>query len=205
MIHSPLQAKPDLGLRQLEVLADGTALNWAKQFVLGKLKNQLNLLKFYLRHREETDAEYSTAMKETENKLEEIEDRVRDLKPEVPYEKQRNHLFGLEGQAGVHYWRMVRLLVPSEVGFTGRITRGAEDLVNIALNFGYSLLYPRIERALLLAGLNVNTSLFHSPQIGKPTLSFLVIYLTPPPPRGCGLINIENGAGSTCTACWARR
>lgn len=181
MIHSPLQARPDLGLKQLEVLADGTALNWAKKFVLGKLKNQLNLLKFYLRHREETDPEYSVAMEETEPKLEEIQDKVRDLQPEIPYEKQRNQLFGLEGQAGVHYWRMVRLLLPAEVGFTGRITQGAEDLVNMALNYGYSLLYPRIERALLLAGLNVNTSLFHSPQLGKPTLSFdlIEIFRTP--------------------------
>ncbi len=31
------------------------------------------------------------------------------------------------------------------------------------------------------------------------------IYLTPPTPMGCGLINVSNGAGLTCTACWAKR
>jgi hypothetical protein len=31
------------------------------------------------------------------------------------------------------------------------------------------------------------------------------IYLTQPPPRDCGWINESNGAGSTCTACWAKR
>ena len=31
------------------------------------------------------------------------------------------------------------------------------------------------------------------------------MYLTQQPPRGCGLVRVENGAGSTCTACWARR
>jgi chromosomal replication initiation ATPase DnaA len=31
------------------------------------------------------------------------------------------------------------------------------------------------------------------------------IHLTQPSPRGCGLRNESNGAGSTCTACWAKR
>ena len=31
------------------------------------------------------------------------------------------------------------------------------------------------------------------------------IYFTPPNAIGCGLTRVANGAGSTCTACWARR
>ncbi len=175
MVHSPLQSKPDLGLLQLKALENGSALNWARWIVLGKLKNQLNLLKFYLRHREDEDPEYSKALDEKELQLEEIQKKVKELKPMVPYEEQRNRLFGFEGQAGVFYWQMVRLLLPEEVAFPGREHQGAKDLVNAALNFGYSLLYPRMERALLLAGLNLYASLLHAPQPGKPTLSFDLI------------------------------
>ena len=31
------------------------------------------------------------------------------------------------------------------------------------------------------------------------------IYLAPPNATGCGLTRVANGAGSVCTACWARR
>ena len=174
-VHAPLQSKPDLSLLQLEAVRNGTALNWAKAFVYGKLKNQLNLLKFYLRHREDEDPVYTNKMQEAEPQLKAIQQKVKAMKVELPYEDLRNQLFGYEGQAGAIYWDMVRLLVPKETGFAGRVTQGARDLVNSSLNYGYSLLYPRMERALLMAGLNLYVSLLHAPQVGKPTLSFDLI------------------------------
>ena len=174
-VHAPLQSRPELGLLQLDALRTGTALTWAKAFVTGKLKNQLNLLKFYHRHREDEDPEYAKKLEETEVNLEELQGRVRTVEIVTPYETARDKLFGFEGQAGVHYWEMVRLLLPDDIPFPGRVHRGAKDLVNASLNLGYSLLYPRIERALLMAGLNLYTSLLHAPQAGKPTLSFDLI------------------------------
>lgn len=174
-VHAPLQSKPDLGLLQIEALRSGAALEWAKALVIGKIRNQLNLLKFYLRHREDEDPEYAGKMDEMEIKSLELQTRIKSLGIETPYEKIRNHLFGLEGQAGVLYWDVVRLLIPKDVSFPGRVTRGATDLVNASLNLGYSILYPRIERALLMAGLNLYTSLLHAPQVGKPTFSFDLI------------------------------
>jgi CRISPR-associated protein Cas1 len=172
-IHAPLQSKPDLGLLQLQAIQDGSAFSWAKAFVLGKLKNQLNLLKFYLRHREDEDPDYAKRMDEVEAELEGIHGKVRALRIEgEPYEEARNQLLGFEGHAAVYYWEMVRMVLPEEIDFPGRVTYGAKDLVNASLNLGYSLLYPRVERALLLAGLNLYTSLFHAAQPGKPTLTF---------------------------------
>jgi len=174
-LHAPLQSKPELGLLQLKAVQDGTALIWAKALLLGKLKNQLNLLKFYLRYREDEDPVYTAQMATAEVTLEALQDKVQAMAGESAYERVRDRLFGFEGQAAACYWEMVRLLLPKEVNYPGRVTRGARDLVNASLNLGYSLLYPRIECALLMAGLNLYTSLLHAPQQGKPTLSYDLI------------------------------
>jgi len=42
-------------------------------------------------------------------------------------------------------------------------------------------------------------------RLGAPAMRIRGIYLTQPSPRDCGLLNESNGAGSTCTACWAKR
>lgn len=174
-VHTPLQSKPDLSLLQLEAVRNGTALKWAKAFVYGKLRNQLNLLKFYLRHREDQDPVYAKKMQQVEGPLLEIQKKVKSMEVQLPYDDVRNQLFGYEGQAGAIYWETVQVLLPKSTGFIGRVSQGAKDLVNACLNYGYALLYPRMERALLLAGLNLYTGLLHAPQVGKPTLSFDLI------------------------------
>ncbi len=176
MVHaSQMSSRPDLGLIQIKAIDNGSALAWAKEFVLGKVRNQLNLLKFYLRHRDDEDPVYAAKMAEAEPKFERLQEKVEEIPIALPYEQPRNQLFAYEGQAGALYWEVVRLLLPKEIDYPGRVTRGATDLVNACLNYGYSLLYPRIERALLLAGLNVYASLLHAPQDGKPSLSFDLI------------------------------
>jgi CRISPR-associated protein Cas1 len=171
-LQTPAATKPDLGLLQLRSLQDGTALNWAREFVLGKTRNQLNLLKFYLRHRREQDGAYATKVDEAEKSFDEIQARVKAIEACIPIEGQRDQLFAQEGRAGAIYWDAIKLLLPKDTPFPGRVTQGATDLVNSLLNFGYGILYPRIERALLAAGLNLQTSMLHAPQEGKWTLAF---------------------------------
>ena len=181
MLHPALQAKTDLGLLQLQALEDGRALEWAKQFILGKIKNQLNVLKYFLRSREGDDNRYAQNLDEVEANVMEIQEKIKALAPTRPYAQARDQLFALEGQAAVHYWQQVRLLLPPAVQFTGRVRQGAQDVVNATLNYGYGMLYPRIERALLLAGLNLHASFLHAPQAGKPTLSYDFIETFRPP------------------------
>lgn len=78
-------------------------------------------------------------------------------------------------QAGAAYWAMIKTLLGPEIDYPGRDRRGATDLVNSLLNYGYGMLYPRIWRALLLAGLNPHISFLHSFQENKPTLAFDLI------------------------------
>jgi CRISPR-associated protein Cas1 len=49
-------------------------------------------------------------------------------------------------------------------------TRGATDLVNQCLNYGYGILYAQVERAVLLAGLDPYAGFLHEDRPGKPSL-----------------------------------
>lgn len=81
-----------------------------------------------------------------------------------------------EAQAALKYWAYVReLLADDEVGFERREHKGAKDLVNSMLNYGYAILYSRVWQALLGARLNPYDSIVHARQAGKPTFVYDVV------------------------------
>lgn len=82
-----------------------------------------------------------------------------------------------EAQAAVEYWEYLRnILENSGVEFYSRVKQGAKDVVNSMLNYGYSLLYPRIWQAVLRHGLNPYSGLIHYAE-GNPNLVFDLIEL----------------------------
>jgi CRISPR-associated endonuclease Cas1 len=100
---------------------------------------------------------------------------LRDLKgpvPELPRETARNRLMGLEGNISQYYWNSLKMILPPETGFEKRITRGARDLFNSSLNYGYGILYNRVQQALADAGAALYISFLHEPRGKKPTLVF---------------------------------
>ena len=74
------------------------------------------------------------------------------------------------------YWAYIReLLADDEVGFEKRVRKGAVDLVNCMLNYGYAILYARVWQALMAAKLNPFDSIIHVRQPGKPTFVYDVV------------------------------
>lgn len=87
-------------------------------------------------------------------------------------------LVGHEAQVAVTYWEYIReLLSDDQIGFDHREHKGAQDLFNSMLNYGYSILYARVWQALLEARLNPFESLIHAKRDGKPTLVYDVVEL----------------------------
>jgi len=173
---TPLDSVGNTGLQQLRALHDGSGLTIARTIVYGKLKNQLNLVKYYHKYRKHVDEAFSQTFAEVAQKFTVL---LTDLKAYAPsgtdYDTGRQRLLAFEGQGGNLYWRMIRLLLEDDVKFPGRERRGATDLVNSLLNYGYGMLYPRVHHALVLAGLNPCVSFLHVPQDDKPTLVFDMI------------------------------
>lgn len=151
---------------------DGSGLVLAQTFIYGKLKNQLNLVKYYHKYRKRVDADFANAFAGVERTFEALITELQAFSPRGDYETVRHRLFAFEGNGGNLYWQMIRLLLNDDVDFPGRERQGATDLVNSLLNYGYGMLYPRMYEALILAGLHPGISFLHSFQDGKPTLTF---------------------------------
>ena len=66
-------------------------------------------------------------------------------------------------------------MVKDEVEFKRREHKGATDLFNCLLNYGYGILYSRIWGGVLRAGLNPVISFLHTDQPKKPTLVYDLI------------------------------
>jgi len=172
---TPLDGLGNTGLAQLRAVHDGSGLHLAHTIVRGKLRNQLNLVKYYHKYRKRVDEAFAQAFTEVEQKFDLLLTELKRFEPVGDYETVRHRLFAFEGQGGNLYWQMMRLLLEDDVPFAGRERQGATDLVNSLLNYGYGMLYPRVHHALVLAGLNPCISFLHSFQDSKPTLVFDMI------------------------------
>jgi len=90
-------------------------------------------------------------------------------------EESRARLMGAEGRAAAQYWGMVGQLIPAELGWPGRLTQGATDRFNQALNYGYAVLRAQVRQALLLSGLEPTAGYLHADRPGKPSLTLDLI------------------------------
>ncbi len=141
----------------------------AKAMIAGKLENQSNLLRYIAKYRKETDAvlyeELSLVTLEIRDALHEVAqlkaERIEDI---------REQLMSVEGRAAQKYWTAIGRIIPSDLNWPGREHRGATDPFNSLLNYGYGILYGRVEQALTLAGLDPYGGFLHADRPGKPSL-----------------------------------
>ena len=146
---------------QISLLTTKKSLRIAQQFIIGKLKNQINYLKYLGKYHKNLGAEIK-AMQEI-------------LKLRVPDAASVSELMGFEGSAANSYWRAIAKAIDYEFGFSARVTQGATDVVNSALNYGYAILYSKILKSIAAAGLSPHVSYLHALDEQKPTLAFDLI------------------------------
>ena len=175
-LYDPVSPNETLWQAQLQALRDKRGVTLAKTWVSNKINNQLKLLKYFLKSRKTKP--YAKEMEEKIKNMKAIKssmplmaiDKLKDL---------RQSLFGKEGGSGALYWGGVKLLLEDnkegKVKFESRKRKGATDLVNVLLNYGYGILYSRVWDALLRAQLSPYISYLHTMRKGKPTLSFDLI------------------------------
>lgn len=147
--------------------AQGAAL--ARAFTLGKLQNQANLLRYVAKYRKEADPELHAALTVVALEVVDSLQAARNV-PGDTVDELREPLMGVEGRYAARYWGALAALVPDELGWPGRETRGASDAFNQALNYGYGVLYGQVEHAIVLAGLDPYAGLLHADRPGKPSL-----------------------------------
>jgi CRISPR-associated protein Cas1 len=159
--------------RHAQLLArnDARGLTFAKAIASGKIQNQSNLLKYLSKNRKEKQP---ALYEEVRLLAGEVLDHLAELErySGETVEACRNQLLSTEGRAAQKYWQAIGKLLLVEPGWPGRVTQGASDSFNAALNYGYGILYSQVERALVLAGLDPYAGFLHVDRPGKASLVY---------------------------------
>jgi len=155
---------------QLMAYNDRRGVTLSKAFAGGKIANQANLLKYMAKYRKATDSELYRELRQQAQAVLDHVDELAQLDA-ATIDEVRSQLLSVEGRAAQAYWAAIKRVVPPEVNWPGRVTRGAKDGLNSALNYGYGILYGQIERALVLAGLDPYAGFIHADRPGKPSLT----------------------------------
>ncbi len=136
-------------------------LTIAREIVYCKIVNQAQLLKYLAKNYREPwlrDVGY------------EIDAVATELLAKSVDELDRDKIMGFEAHAARKYWHAVASILPQDIGFAGRDPE-AVDLFNLALNYGYGILYNVCEKALVLAGLDPYLGVLHVAKSGRPSLT----------------------------------
>ncbi|PHR86635.1 MAG: CRISPR-associated endonuclease Cas1 [Moritella sp.] len=164
-----LHAVSKVRQRQFEFLQSQQTPLLARQFIVGKLKNQrviLNYFTKYLRKKNNYKADICKLA------AEQIKDSVYKLERLniANYSDWRQVILGYEGSSAARYWRTLYEVNLLPECFQGRVGRGARDPINAALNYGYSILSSYIWHCLINSGLEIYQGVLHTQRSGKPSL-----------------------------------
>ena len=86
-------------------------------------------------------------------------------------------LRGLEGICGKIYFQTLNLFLPDNYKFAQRSQHPAYDPFNAMLNYGYGMLYHKIEGSLIKAGIDPYIGIFHRDNYNRPVLVYDIIEL----------------------------
>ncbi|GHT33830.1 hypothetical protein AGMMS49574_20290 [Bacteroidia bacterium] len=158
--------------QQQAAMSNAKRQSLALHILIGKLKNQLYLLKYFHKyHKKESGMTLTIVYESAEKQILVNIDKLKNHRPDD--ENYQETFTAVEAQAAVAYWGYVKvLLADDKIDFDGRERQGASDLFNSMLNYGYAIIYPRIWQALLAAKLNPSMGVLHKYQSGKPVLVY---------------------------------
>ena len=154
---------------QLNFIYSHNAVDWIKEVLLKKIENQQALmLLFNNDDHPETDTEKNIArLEDYRNKIRTLDgDIVNDIAP---------MLRGWEGQASRIYFSTINAFLPELFRFNIRTQHPALDITNAFLNYGYGILYGRIEGALIKAGVDPYIGILHRDDYNRPVLVYDII------------------------------
>jgi CRISPR-associated protein Cas1 len=141
--------------------------------IAAKIGNQAAVLRYFAKYPHRSDSRLRDDLVAASASIRDLAGHVRALDPTLA--GLRAAAMGIEGRAAAIYWRHVARLLPPEAGFPGRVTRGAEDPVNQAINYVYGMLYGEVWRALAKAGLDPYFGFVHGSERDQGSLVFDLI------------------------------
>jgi CRISPR-associated protein Cas1 len=161
----------DIRRKQLEFLYSERAIPWVKEVVVEKLNNQVAML---LALKQECPPEVELKFSNSIRKIEDYKTKIRQLDGEAIADIAPS-LRGWEGAAAKRYFQCINWCLPADYQYTKRSKHPATDWFNAMLNYGYGMLYGKIEGALIKAGIDPYVGIFHRDDYNRPALVFDII------------------------------
>ena len=141
----------------------------AKRWVETKIDNQIDFLKDLKKNRPDKKEELESQIT-----------RILGLKEELAamsgvMERKRDQLMGLEGMSSREYFGAISSIMPVKWKFDGRSRNPARDGFNCLLNYGYGVMYSKVEKACIIAGLDPYAGIIHTDNYNKKSFVFDLI------------------------------
>ncbi|MBN2535677.1 MAG: CRISPR-associated endonuclease Cas1 [Spirochaetales bacterium] len=167
--HSRFGSTAFIRRRQLEIFESDKGLVYVKEWIKNKITmsiQHLNDLKYKRQEKQDNINESIEFISAYPEKIDNINGTVDEV---------RNTLQGYEGNASKKYYETLSYLMPAEFTFKGRSSRPAKDEFNCLLNYGFGVLYGKVEKACIIAGLDPFVGIMHTDNYNKKSLVFDII------------------------------
>lgn len=155
---------------QLTFTKSTDAVWWIKKILCKKIENQQALI---LLMQSDTQP-YKEQIDHSIKRLEQYSNKINNLSG-VQLSDLAQYLRGYEGAAAKVYFDAMNLFLPDEFRFENRSQHPATDVANAMLNYGYGILYGKVESALIKAGIDPYIGLLHRDDYNRPVLVYDVI------------------------------
>ena len=146
------------------------AVGWIKEIIRKKIENQQALVMLFT---PDDDAMRSLVTKSV-NRLEDYRNKITNLQGDIVADVAAQ-LRGWEGLASKIYFETLNRFIPASLSFAQRTQHPAMDPVNALLNYGYGLLYGKVEGALIKAGIDPYIGIMHRDNYNRPVLVYDII------------------------------
>ena len=167
--HSRFGSTAFIRRRQLEVFESDEGITFVKEWIKNKIEN-------FIKHLKDLEYKRHSKKNEIDKRIEEISGYIGKIdKLEGDIENQKESLRGYEGNAGKLYFDILSYLIPEPFKFEGRSFRPAKDEFNAMLNYAFGVLYGKVEKACIIAGLDPFVGIMHTDNYNKKSLVFDLI------------------------------
>jgi CRISPR-associated protein Cas1 len=155
---------------QLDFCKSKEAVRWITEMIAAKIENQQVLLWTFAA----SQPELNKTIEKTALRLENYRKKVKDLQGDMISDIAAQ-LRGWEGIVSKIYFEQINAFLPERYRFEQRSQHPATDVINAMLNYGYGMLYGKIEGSLICAGIDPYIGILHRDEYNRPVLVYDVI------------------------------
>ncbi len=170
--HSKLGSTTLIRKEQLKASLNKKGLAAVKDWIGTKMDNEIEFLKRLKKNRKKFADYFDNKIEKMQNlriSLSQLDgNEVKDVAEVIR---------GLEGTSGRLFYETLSYVLPENYKFAGRSSRPAQDPFNAFLNYAFGVLYSKIEKSLILSGLDPYLGYLHRDDYNQ--LSFVFDFIEP--------------------------